>query len=76
MRVAHTTSPVRVFRSRRAAMPPTRSRARVRATRPPVIRVATSADVDAIHALIDTHVYPSGMVALHYKVLAAEGAGQ
>ena len=25
------------------------SRARVRATRPPVIRVATSADVDAIH---------------------------
>ena len=56
MRVAHTTSPVRVFRSRRAAMPPTRSRARVSATRPPVIRAATAADVDAIHALIDTHV--------------------
>ena len=25
-------------------------------------------------SLIDTHVYPSGMVALHYQVLAAEGA--
>ena len=27
-------------------------------------------------ALIDTHVYPSGMVALHYRVLAAEGSPQ
>jgi len=27
-------------------------------------------------SLIHTQVYPSGMVALHYKVLAAEGAAQ
>ena len=56
MRVAHTTSPVRVFRSRRAAVRPSRSRARVSMTRPPIVRAATAADVDAIQALIDRHV--------------------
>lgn len=71
MRVAHTTSPVRVFRSRRAAMPPTRSRARVRGTRPPVIRAATSADVDAIHALIDTHVADGRLLPRRREEIAA-----
>ena len=56
MRVAKTTSPVRVFRSRRAAMRPARSRARVTSTREPVIRAASAADVNAIHGLIQTHV--------------------
>ena len=27
-------------------------------------------------ALVHTQVYPSGMVALHYNVLAAEGAAR
>ncbi len=56
MRVAQTTSPLRVFRSRRAALPPARPRVRVSATRQPTIRVATAADANAIHALIEAHV--------------------
>ena len=71
MRVAHTTSPVRVFRSRRAVVRPARSRGRVRATRPPVIRAATSADVDAIHALIDTHVADGRLLPRHREEIAA-----
>lgn len=71
MRVAQTTSPVRVFRSRRAAMPPRRSRARVSATRPPVIRAATAADVDAIHALIDTHVADGRLLPRRREEIAA-----
>jgi len=71
MRVAHTTSPVRVFRSRRAAMPHTRSRARVSATRLPLIRAATAADVDAIHALIDTHVADGRLLPRRREEIAA-----
>ena len=54
MRVAHTTSPLRVIRPRRGA--PARSRARVSGTPKPVIRVASADDVDAIHRLIEEHV--------------------
>ena len=74
MRVAQTTSPVRVFRSRRAAMPPTRSRARVRARRPPVIRAATAADVDAIHALIETHAADGRLLPRHRDEIAAHAS--
>ena len=74
MRVSHTTSPVRVFRSRRAAMPRTRSRARVNAARPPVIRVATAADVDAIHALIDTHVADGRLLPRHRDEIAVHAS--
>jgi amino-acid N-acetyltransferase len=35
---------------------PARPRTRISATRPPVIRVASLDDVDAIHQLIETHV--------------------
>lgn len=71
MRVAHATSPVRVFRSRRAAMPPTRSRARVSATRQLVIRAATTADASAIHTLIDTHVADGHLLPRRRDEIAA-----
>ena len=71
MRVAHTTSPVRVFRSRRAAMPPTRSRARVSASRQLVIRAATTADASAIHTLIDTHVADGHLLPRRRDEIAA-----
>jgi len=71
MRVAHTTSPVRVFRSRRAAMPRTRSRTRVSATRQLVIRAATTADASAIHALIDTHVADGHLLPRRRDEIAA-----
>jgi len=71
MRVAHTTSPVRVFRSRRAAMPRTRSRARVSATRQLVIRAATTADASAIHTLIDTHVADGHLLPRRRDEIAA-----
>jgi len=71
MRVAHATSPVRVFRSRRAAMPPTRSRARVSASRQLVIRAATTADASAIHTLIDTHVADGHLLPRRRDEIAA-----
>jgi len=71
MRVAQTTSPVRVFRSRRAAMPPTRSRARVSASRQLVIRAATTADASAIHTLIDTHVADGHLLPRRRDEIAA-----
>ena len=55
-RPAHTTSPLRVFRSRRAAAAPARPRTRVSSTREPVVRSASAADVSAIHRLIQMHV--------------------
>ena len=74
MRIAHTTSPVRVFRSRRAAVRPGRSRGRVSATRPPVIRAATEADVDAIHALIDMHVADGRLLPRRRDEIAAHAS--
>ena len=74
MRVAHTTSPVRVFRSRRAAVRPARSRGRVSATRPPVIRAASDADVDAIHALIDMHVADGRLLPRRRDEIAAHAS--
>ena len=53
MRVAHSTSAVRVFRSRRAAMPPTPRAPESAATCPPVDpRRRRLPTLDAIHALI------------------------
>jgi amino-acid N-acetyltransferase len=74
MRVAHATSPVRVFRSRRAAVRPARSRGRLNATRPSVIRAATAADVDAIHALIDTHVADGRLLPRRRDEIAAHAS--
>jgi amino-acid N-acetyltransferase len=71
MRVAHTTSPLRVFRSRRAAAPPARPRARVSATRQAVIRAASIADVDAIHRLIETHVADGRLLPRRREEIAA-----
>lgn len=71
MRVAHATSPVRVLRSRRAAMPSTRSRARVSASRQLVIRAATTADASAIHTLIDTHVADGHLLPRRRDEIAA-----
>ena len=74
MRVAHIASPVRLFRSRRAAVRPARSRGRVSATRPPVIRAATAADIGAIHALIDTHVADGRLLLRHRDEIAAHAS--
>lgn len=74
MRVAHTTSPVRVFRSRRAAVRPSRSRARVSITRPPIVRAATAADVDAIQALIDRHVADGRLLPRRREEIAAHAS--
>ena len=56
MRVAHATSPLRVLRSRRHAAVPVRARIRIAATRQPVVRAASLADVDAIHELIERNI--------------------
>jgi len=71
MRVAQTTSPVRVFRSRRAAMRTARSRKRVSATRESVIRAASAADVHAIHRLIQTHVADGHLLPRQRDEIAA-----
>ena len=73
MRVAHTTSPVRLIRSRRSAAPPrphTRT-APVEATRPPTIRPASIDDVDAIHQLIDEHVADGHLLPRRRDEIAA-----
>lgn len=74
MRVAQTTSPVRVFRSRRAAVRPARSRARVSLTRPPIVRAATVADADGIHALIDRHVADGHLLPRRRDEIAAHAS--
>jgi amino-acid N-acetyltransferase len=71
MRVAQSTSPLRVFRSRRAAMPPVRPRTRVTSTREPVIRAASAADVNAIHRLIQTHVADGHLLPRQRDEIAA-----
>jgi N-acetylglutamate synthase-like GNAT family acetyltransferase len=74
MRVAHATSPLRVFRSRRAAVRPARSRTRISATRQPVIRVASLDDVDAIHQLIETHVADGRLLPRNREEIAAHAS--
>ena len=74
MRVAQVTSPLRVFRSRRAAVRPARPRTRIRATGQPVIRAATAADVEAIHALIDTHVADGRLLPRRRDEIAAHAS--
>ena len=74
MRVAHATSPLRVFRSRRAGVPPARPRTRIRATRQPVIRVASLEDVEAIHRLIETHVADGRLLPRQREEIAAHAS--
>jgi amino-acid N-acetyltransferase len=74
MRVAQVTSPLRVFRSRRAAVRPARPRTRIRAMRQPIIRAATAADVEAIHALIDTHVADGRLLPRRRDEIAAHAS--
>lgn len=74
MRIAQATSPLRVYRSRRAAVPPTRSRTRVSATRQLVIRAATAADASAIHKLIDTHVANGRLLPRRRDEIAAHAS--
>ena len=74
MRVTHAASPVRVFRSRRAAMRPVRARGRGTATRTVVVRAATSDDIDAIHSLIDTHVADGHLLPRRRDEIAAHAA--
>jgi amino-acid N-acetyltransferase len=74
MRVAQATSPVRVFRSRRAAVRPARSRTRISAAHPPVIRAASISDVDAIHRLIETHVADGRLLPRRKEEIAAHAS--
>jgi amino-acid N-acetyltransferase len=74
MRIAQATSPLRVYRSRRAAVPPTRSRTRVSATRQLVIRAATAADTSAIHKLIDTHLADGRLLPRRRDEIAAHAS--
>jgi amino-acid N-acetyltransferase len=53
---------------------PTRSRRRVTATRPPIVRVATAADVEAIHALIDRHVADGRLLPRRREEIAAHAS--
>jgi amino-acid N-acetyltransferase len=74
MRVAHASSPLRVFRSRRAAARPARPRTPIRATRQPVIRVASLHDVEAIHRLIETHVADGRLLPRQREEIAAHAS--
>ncbi len=68
---AQATSPLRVFRSRRAAMPPVRPRTRVNSTREPIVRPASAADVNAIHRLIQMHVADGHLLPRQRSEIAA-----
>lgn len=68
---APATSPLRVFRPRRAARPPSRSRSRASVVRHAVIRAATEADARAIHALIETHVADGRLLPRQREEIAA-----
>jgi amino-acid N-acetyltransferase len=70
-RAAQTTNPLRVFRSRRAALRPVRPRARVISTREPVVRPASAADVNAIYRLIQTHVADGHLLPRQRAEIAA-----
>jgi len=74
MRVAQATSPLRVFRSRRAAVRPARPRTRISAVRQPVIRAASIDDVDAIHRLIETHVADGRLLPRQREEIAAHAS--
>jgi amino-acid N-acetyltransferase len=53
---------------------PARSRARASATRPPIIRAATTSDVEAIHALIETHVADGHLLPRRRDEIAAHAS--
>jgi amino-acid N-acetyltransferase len=74
MSVAHATSPLRVYRSRRAAVRPARPRTRISATRPPVIRAASGDDVEAIHQLIERHVADGRLLPRRREELSAHAS--
>jgi amino-acid N-acetyltransferase len=74
MRVAHATSPLRVYRSRRAAARPARPRTRIAATRPPVIRAASLDDVAAIHRLIERHIADGRLLPRQPDEIAAHAS--
>jgi amino-acid N-acetyltransferase len=74
MRIAQATSPLRVYRSRRAAVPTARPRTRVSATRQQVIRAATAADAGAIHKLIDAHVADGRLLPRRRDEIAAHAS--
>ena len=71
MRVAHATSPLRVLRSRRGALVPVRARIRIAATRQPVIRAASLADVDAILELIERNIVDGRLLPRRREEIAA-----
>lgn len=74
MRVAHATSPLRVFRPRRAAARSAPPRARARAARAPMVRAATLDDVEAIHQLIEEHVALGRLLPRGREEIAAHAA--
>jgi N-acetylglutamate synthase-like GNAT family acetyltransferase len=53
---------------------PSRSRARASITRPPIVRAATAADVDAIQALIDRHVADGRLLPRRREEIAAHAS--
>ena len=71
MRVAQTTSPLRVIRANRVATAPPRSRLRLSARSQPVIRAASARDVDAIHQLIHEHVADGHLLPRRREEIAA-----
>lgn len=71
MRVAQTTSPLRVVRANRIAAAPPRPRLRLSARSQPVIRAASVRDVDAIHQLIDAHVADGHLLPRRREEIAA-----
>lgn len=72
MRVAHTTSPLRVIRaSRSIATAPPRPRRRLSARFQPAIRAASAGDVDAIHRLIEEHVADGHLLPRRREEIAA-----
>jgi N-acetylglutamate synthase-like GNAT family acetyltransferase len=71
MRVAQTTSPLRVIRASRVATAPQRPRLRLSARSQPVIRAASARDVDAIHQLIEEHVADGHLLPRRREEIAA-----
>ena len=71
MRVAQTTSPLRVIRASRVATALPRPRLRLSARSQPVIRAASARDVDAIHQLIEEHVADGHLLPRRREEIAA-----
>jgi amino-acid N-acetyltransferase len=71
MRVAQTTSPLRVIRASRVATAAPRPRLRLSARSQPVVRAASVRDVDAIHQLIEEHVADGHLLSRRREEIAA-----